>query len=152
MTFAPITDLATLKARCLCDERTGCWHLLLAKTGQRNPDRQGSPSVYVRGRGSVTAQVLAYEIHFGLPIPPGHVVYGLCDSMDCVAAEHMSMGTKQELAKYLREKQVKKARAEFALKTPEPPRMDCGPEIQGRPFSGYPLPPSSIFELARRYA
>lgn len=83
-----IRNLATLKGRCVVDAGDdGCWHLRSAQ-GRRNSGKRQTLTVWVNGRGAVSAAKFAVECYTGEAVPAGKRVTRICNSDDCVRPKH----------------------------------------------------------------
>jgi hypothetical protein len=96
-------NLATIRARCLIDEDTGCWHWTGALSDGRWPrihapnlSKPGNPMEVQTGRRVV------WQLLTGKPIPPGHRVHGRCDDPQCLNPDHMRCGPTREWGAHLR--------------------------------------------------
>ena len=153
-----LTDLASLLARSIPDEATGCLHLL-KHTGERIPVDGAMPVVLIASGVYIAARRFAWQVHNGQQVPKGLMPYHTCQSHDCVAKAHLRVGTKSDLAISSRSKLIEEQRriAELAPKpvpvlagwTP-PSYADSLAAIQASRVPSMRLPVNGIFNLAER--
>ncbi len=84
-----VRTLEDLRARCVIDRRTGCWHFRKPRTGR--PFRQGERlCVHVHGLGKITVtQAAARLADPDFRLPAGHRQVRTCGSHDCANPAHM---------------------------------------------------------------
>lgn len=98
-----IRTLDDLKARCVIDDITECWHWTLAmwKNAPRVHLLTPDTGRKITARGRRAALYLAR----GEDMPRGHVAFARlgCTSADCCNPEHCRSGTKKAWGKYLKQ-------------------------------------------------
>jgi hypothetical protein len=99
-----IRTLDDLRARCVIDEETGCWHWRLAIS-------QGSPRVHVKhpalpgdNKSTMRGRRAALLLATGRDLPKGQFAYArlCCAASDCVNPKHARAGTRAEHGEWLR--------------------------------------------------
>jgi hypothetical protein len=95
-----ISCIDTLRARCVVDPDTCCWHLRKA-SGAAMP-RDKVHRVWVHGRGVLSATRAAWELKRGVVVERGLVVSRACKGYDCVNPAHLRCWTKAQEGEHLR--------------------------------------------------
>ena len=109
-------NLEQIKARCVIEEETGCWHWTGALSDGKwprvyapNHSKEGSPIQVQTGRRAV------WHVLTGKAIPDGYRVHGRCDDPQCLNPDHMRCGPTAEWGKTLRRKGIYKGKAKRIL-------------------------------------
>ena len=99
-----IRTLDDLRARCVINEETGCWHWRLAIS-------QGSPRVHVKhpalpgdNKSTMRGRRAALLLATGRDLPKGQFAYArlCCAASDCVNPKHARAGSRAEHGEWLR--------------------------------------------------
>lgn len=100
-----------IKARCVIDEITGCWHW----KGAIAPDGQARVWAFdfTKGRmAALTGKRAAWYAANRRPIPDGYRVYGTCSCPACVNPAHTDCGTTAEWGEHLSKSGIYKNKAQ----------------------------------------
>lgn len=98
-----VRTLADIKARCVIDADTGCWHWRSAMSRSLTRKVSPSPRVWLPdglgdGRPAIATAAKAAWMLAGRELPGGHVVWrSVCARSDCVNPEHGAAGTRQAM-------------------------------------------------------
>lgn len=109
-------NLDRIKAACIIDEDTGCWHWTGCLSNGKwprvyapNHSKPGSPMEVQTGRRAV------WHIVTGKAIPKDHRVHGRCTDPQCLNPEHMRCGPASEWGKHLQRTGIYKGKATRVL-------------------------------------
>lgn len=104
MSHAPGTNLGgirtldDLKARCVVDDDTGCWHIRQANGRPFTRTAGGkAPSITTPESGSVIARRAAWILARDYVPPKGYVIASKCRCFDCIAPAHSTCVTRKRL-------------------------------------------------------
>jgi hypothetical protein len=91
-------DVETLRARCVCDRHTDCWHF--RKADGKPFTRGETPKVWLHGGTYATPTRAMWLFHTGKPVQRHLVIYRKCESMDCINPAHLRCGTREVAVRF----------------------------------------------------
>jgi hypothetical protein len=96
-----ITSVAKLKARCVIDRETGCWHY----TGHVRDEKAAQLWIFnpIKQAFEVMGGAKAAAFLSGKTIPPRGRAWMKCRVADCVCPDHVMTGTMAEWGAFYRE-------------------------------------------------
>lgn len=96
-----IKTLDDLRARCVVDEDTSCWHWKGAFSHGKGQTKVPATYLPVIGK-TTTGMRAAVLLSRGLDsLPPGRKVWARCMRRDCCNPAHMMTGTQAELGEFI---------------------------------------------------